>query len=134
MLGTVLNTLPYNNFLKFSLFVTGAILFSILQTRKLRHKEVKKCVQIHTPGDGRAGNRSQVVGYTPQACKACACPTSKLEKELGVSNRDINGFTDEGSYMSEARSWSDTPPCAVCIWGGVGDRSTSGWLLGYQGN
>jgi len=44
--------------------VTGAILFSILQTRKLRHKEVKKCVQIHTPADDRAGNRSQVVGYT----------------------------------------------------------------------
>ena len=64
MLGTVLNALPYKNFKNFLLFVTGAILFSILQTRKLRHKEVKKCVQIHTPADDRAGNRSQVVGYT----------------------------------------------------------------------
>ena len=71
---------------------------------------------------------------TLQACKACACPTSKLEKELGVSNGDINAFTDGESYMSEARSWSDTPLRAVCTWGGVGDRSTSGWLLGYQGN
>ena len=30
-----------------------------------------------------------------------------------VSNRDIHGLMDNGTYMSEARSWSNIPPCAV---------------------
>ena len=34
----------------------------------------------------------------------------KTKKEPGVSNRDIiSGLTDGGAYMSEARSWSNTP-------------------------
>ena len=36
-----------------------------------------------------------------------------LKKEPGVSDRDISGLVDGGSYMSEARSWSDIPPCAA---------------------
>ena len=37
-----------------------------------------------------------------------------LKKELGVSNRNIHGLMNEGgSYMSEAKSWNDTPPRAA---------------------
>ena len=46
-----------------------------------------------------------------EAYRACACSTSRLKKEPGVSNRDINGLKDGGVYTSGARSWSDTPPC-----------------------
>ena len=52
-------------------------------------------------------------GCPPQAYKTCACPAARLKKEPGVSNRDISGLMDGGAYMSEARSWSDTPPCAA---------------------
>ena len=55
----------------------------------------------------------RVLGCTPQAYKACACPSLRPKKEPGVSDRDINGLTDGGAYMSEARSWVDTPLCAV---------------------
>ena len=54
-----------------------------------------------------------MLGCTPQAYKACACPASRLKKESGISNRDINGFMDGRAYMPEARSWGDTPPCAA---------------------
>ena len=64
------------------------------------------------------------------------------------SNRDINGLMDRGSYTPEARSRSDTPPCAADSGqdmaaglppGGRGDllvigRITSGWLISYQGS
>ena len=53
------------------------------------------------------------MGCTPQAYKVCACPALKLKKEPRVSNRDINGVMDGGPYTAEARSWSDTPPCAA---------------------
>ena len=54
-----------------------------------------------------------LLGCTPQAYKACACPASRPKKEPEVSNRDINGLMDGGAYTSEARSWSDTPLCAA---------------------
>ena len=47
---------------------------------------------------------------TPQAYKACPCPASRPKKEPRVSNRDINGLMDGGADLSEAKSWSDTPP------------------------
>ena len=53
------------------------------------------------------------MGCTPQTYKPCACPASGLRKEAKVSNRDINGLMDEGSYMSKTRFWSNTPPCAA---------------------
>ena len=34
-------------------------------------------------------------------------------QETRVSKRDIHGLMDEGTYMSEARSWNNIPPCAV---------------------
>ena len=34
-------------------------------------------------------------------------------QEPRVSKRDIHGLMDEGTYMSEARSWNNIPPCAV---------------------
>ena len=54
-----------------------------------------------------------MLGWTPQACKACTCPALRPKKELRVSDRDISGLMDGGAYMSEARSWSDTPLCAA---------------------
>ena len=55
-----------------------------------------------------------LLGCTPQAYEACACPASRLNKQPWVSNRDINGLMNGGAYTSEARSWSDTPPpCAA---------------------
>ena len=50
-----------------------------------------------------------LLGCTLQAYK----PHILQIKEPGVSNRDINGLTDMGSYMSEVRSWSNTPPCVA---------------------
>lgn len=38
-------------------------------------------------------------------------PASRLKKELQGSNRDINVLMDGGAYLSEAGSWSNTPPC-----------------------
>ena len=54
-----------------------------------------------------------LLGCTLQVYKPCACPASRLKKELRDSDRDINGLMDAGAYMSEARSWSDTPLCAA---------------------
>ena len=51
------------------------------------------------------GLYQQVLGCTLQAYKACTCPASTPKKKSGVSNRDINGLMDEGSYMSEVRPW-----------------------------
>jgi len=50
---------------------------------------------------------------TPQAYKACACPASRPRKKPRAQDRDISGLMDVGSYMSEARSWSDTSLCVV---------------------
>ena len=90
----------------------------------------------------------ELLGCTPQAYKACACPASKLKKESRVSNRDISGLMDGGAYTAEARSWRDTPLCAadggqdiVVVFApeGKGRLSvigelTSGGLISYQGN
>ena len=48
-----------------------------------------------------------VLGYTPQAYKACACPASRLKRKPSVNNRNISGLTDGGMYLSEAadRTW-----------------------------
>ena len=75
----------------------------------------------HPGGEGREkGSRKavlsgggSVVGLYPQACKSCACPASRAKKEPGVSNRDISGLMNGRPYMSEAKSWRDTPLCAV---------------------
>ena len=64
------------------------------------------------------------------------------------SVRDISVLMDGGAYMSEARSWRDTPPClvngrqdlvAVFTPGKKGrlpfiGEFTSGVLISYQGN
>lgn len=73
-----------------------------------------------------------------------------------MSKRDINGLIGRGrrlgvagkAYISEARTWSNTPPCAVDTWQGMvaiftpgGEGSLpvigelmSGGLVSYQGN
>ena len=43
----------------------------------------------------------------------CFCPASRLKKVPRVSDRDLSGLMDGGSYRSEARAWSDTPLCVV---------------------
>ena len=40
-------------------------------------------------------------------------PASRLKKESGVNHRDIGSLMEGGSYLSEARSWSDIPPCTA---------------------
>ena len=37
-------------------------------------------------------------------------PSFKTQER--VSDRDISGLMDGGAYLSEARFWSNTPPCA----------------------
>jgi len=50
---------------------------------------------------------NQVLGSTPQTCKACACPASRLKKEPGVSKGVISGL-DGGAYMPE-QGLAETP-------------------------
>ena len=40
-------------------------------------------------------------------------PSLRLKKEPRISDRDISGLTDGGSYTSEARSWRGIPPYAA---------------------
>ena len=83
----------------------------------------------------------------------CTLSASSPKKDPMVSDRDIDGLIVGGAYMSIARSWNCTPPCAA---EGKGTREgrrrqqsllpregegcqlqrelTSNWLTGYQGN
>ena len=72
-----------------------------------------------------------LLGCTPQAYTPCACPASRPKKEPGAGNRDISGLTDGGAYMSEARSWRDTVPCAGARRAGCG-RTWRQSLLGER--
>ena len=89
---------------------------------------------INSSVDGHLGC-FHVLAIVNRACRAL-----KPKKEPGVSNRDINGLMDWGAYMSEARSWSDTPPCVVdggrtwwqSLLGGSGMRE--GEITSYRGN
>ena len=62
---------------------------------------------------------------TLQAYKPWIFPASSLKKEPGVSNRDLSGLMEGGSYMSEARCWRDTPPCVTNS--RTGHQSLGGW-------
>ena len=54
-----------------------------------------------------------LLGCAPQAYKAYTCPALRLKKQPSVSNRHVSGLEDKGAYVSEVRSWNDTPQCAV---------------------
>ena len=54
-----------------------------------------------------------VLSCTPQAYKPCTCPSLRPKKDPGVSDRDLSGLMGGESFMSEARSWNDTPPCVA---------------------
>lgn len=43
----------------------------------------------------------------------CTCTASRPKKKPGVRERDISGLVDGGIYMSEARSYNDTPLCVA---------------------
>ena len=47
----------------------------------------------------------------PLACQPYACSALRLKKGPGVSDRDISGFMDGGSYMSQGPG--ATPPCVA---------------------
>ena len=66
-----------------------------------------------------------LLGCTLQAYKPWIFPASSLKKEPGVSNRDLSGLMEGGSYMSEARCWRDTPPCVANS--RTGRQSLGGW-------
>ena len=51
-------------------------------------------------------------------------PATGLEKAPGDRDRDINDLLDRETYKSEAKSWSNAPPCTA-------DRQISGWLAGW---
>ena len=84
------------------------------------------------------------MGCLPQAYKSCACPASRLKKEPRVSNRDISGLMDEGTYTSGAKSWSNERQDKMIVFAPgkegkkgrlpVIDELTSGVLISYQGN
>jgi len=72
----------------------------------------------------------------------------KTEEGTPVSDKDISGLMDRGAYTTEARSWSNTPPCTVdgtedVMAGFAPSRKgrlpvvaewMSGWIIGYQEN
>lgn len=57
----------------------------------------------------------QLLGCTmsPTSPKPYTWLTSRPKKEPRVSDRDIRGLKDGVTYMSDARSWSNTPLCAA---------------------
>ena len=55
----------------------------------------------------------EVSGCTLQACKPCTCPAPRPKEEPRVSDRDISGLMGGAAYVSETRSWSDTPSWAA---------------------
>ena len=62
-------------------------------------KQKQKTKQKRNKGSRTVGKfkLSPVLGCTPQAYKAFACPASRPNKEPGVSNRDISGLMDGGT-------------------------------------
>lgn len=111
------------------------------------HLRLRDPVRLDLRGPQLA-QTTRVVGCIPQTSKTCTYPASSPKREPGVSNRDIGGLTHGGSYTSESRSWSNTPPCVsdsgqdmAAILAPRGKRRfpvigelMSGWLIGNQGN
>ena len=62
---------------------------------------------------GAPGWPHQLLDYTLQPCKPCACPVSRPKKEPGVSNRNINDFMDRGSlpFWSKVLEQHPTSSC-----------------------
>ena len=55
-----------------------------------------------------------LLGYTPQSCKPGPCPDTKRRKSLETATeRDTSGLVDRESYKSEAKHWSNMPPCTA---------------------
>ena len=53
----------------------------------------------------------QLLGRLPQASKNWACPPSRPKTEPTASDRDTSVSSLGETYVSQARSWSHTPPC-----------------------
>ena len=58
-----------------------------------------------------AAPRPPLLGCLPQASKTWACPPSRPKTEPTASDRDTSMTRLEETYVSQARSWSHTPPC-----------------------
>jgi len=52
------------------------------------------------------------VGLHPTGLQGLHLPHFKTKKAWN-HQQDISGLMDGGAFMSEARSWSDTPLCVV---------------------
>lgn len=52
-----------------------------------------------------------LLGRLPQASKTWACPPSRPKTEPTASDRDTSMTSLGETYVSQARSWSHTPPC-----------------------
>ena len=65
-------------------------------------------------GMGLRETNYYVVGLYPAGLQALYLPILQTEERPRVSDRNVEGLTDcGGAYMSEARSWSDTPACVA---------------------
>ena len=122
-----------------SSFSTGNIAFSISHTHTHTHSHTHTHTHTHT-----FGLHSRL-----WACKSCTC-SFKTEEELGVSNRDINGLMDGGTWswsdssLFVADSRQDMALMAVFTdwggrtWGGLSVTRElalmSGWFIGHQRN
>ena len=55
-----------------------------------------------------------LLGYTLQSCKPWHCPDTEGRKSLETATeRDTSGLMDRESYKSEAKHWSNMPPCTA---------------------
>ena len=61
-----------------------------------------------------------MLGYTNRPTCPFLAQLQNRRRSPGVRNRDISGLMDEETYISEARSWSDTP---VCMTAGRQDKA-----------
>ena len=52
-----------------------------------------------------------MLGYTNRPTSTFLAQIQNRIRSPGVRNRDNSGLMDGGAYISEARSWSDTPVC-----------------------
>ena len=99
MLWNLLTSLPFSSFWSTSLsdwqlsqqFFPKPIHSSIYSVQSFRDCTFKAVTTL------KVTSAVHLLGCTLLACKLCACQASRPKKEPGVSNRDINGLTDEGS-------------------------------------
>ena len=77
-----------------------------------RNKQTSGLLKVPSPYWKLGWLSKRPVGLHPKAYKACTHPPSRLqERAWGQQHRHC--LTDGGTYLSAARSWSGTSPCAA---------------------